>query len=203
MQHVVAMFGATFLVPLITGFPPTTTILFSGVGTLVFLVVTRNKIPSYLGSSFAFISPVIASMGADKNMGLALSGIVAAGLLLFVIGLIVNQIGHAVDQPPHAAGRDRLDRGPDRFEPRAGGGQERRQQLGLLAPDDAGHSRDRGDLERVPRTHFDFRRRPCELDHRRHHRRPRSEIDRGAARRGRGSVCRRSPIRPSRSGRSC
>ena len=94
MQHVVAMFGATFLVPLITGFPPTTTILFSGVGTLVFLLVTRNKIPSYLGSSFAFISPVIASMGADKNMGLALSGIFAAGLLLFVIGLIVNQVGH-------------------------------------------------------------------------------------------------------------
>jgi uracil-xanthine permease len=94
MQHVLAMFGATFLVPLITGFPPTTTILFSGVGTLVFLLVTRNKIPSYLGSSFAFISPVIASMGADKNMGLALSGIFAAGLLLFVIGLIVNQVGH-------------------------------------------------------------------------------------------------------------
>ncbi len=42
MQHVVAMFGATFLVPLITGFPPTTTILFSGIGTLLFLVVTRN-----------------------------------------------------------------------------------------------------------------------------------------------------------------
>jgi len=72
MQHVIAMFGATFLVPLITGFPPTTTILFSGIGTLVFLVVTRNKIPSYLGSSFAFISPLIASMGADKNIGLAL-----------------------------------------------------------------------------------------------------------------------------------
>ena len=94
MQHVLAMFGATFLVPLITGFPPTTTILFSGIGTLLFLLVTRNKIPSYLGSSFAFISPVIASMGADKNMGLALSGIFAAGLLLFVIGLIVNQVGH-------------------------------------------------------------------------------------------------------------
>ncbi|MGD0761938.1 MAG: solute carrier family 23 protein [Roseiarcus sp.] len=94
MQHVIAMFGATFLVPLITGFPPTTTILFSGIGTLVFLVVTRNKIPSYLGSSFAFISPVIASMGADKNIGLALTGIFAAGCLLFLIGLIVNQVGH-------------------------------------------------------------------------------------------------------------
>jgi uracil-xanthine permease len=94
MQHVVAMFGATFLVPLITHMPPTTTIFFSGVGTIAFLIVTRNKVPSYLGSSFAFISPVIASMGADKNIGLALGGIFAAGLLLFLIGLLVNKIGH-------------------------------------------------------------------------------------------------------------
>lgn len=94
MQHVVAMFGATFLVPLLTGFPPTTTIFFSGVGTLVFLIVTKNKIPSYLGSSFAFISPVIAAMGAGKNIGLALGGIVAVGALLFAIGLLVNKVGH-------------------------------------------------------------------------------------------------------------
>ena len=95
MQHVIAMFGATFLVPLITGFPPTTTILFSGIGTIVFLLVTGNKIPSYLGSSFAFISPVIASMGAGKNIGLALGGIVAAGFILFLVGLLVNKVGHA------------------------------------------------------------------------------------------------------------
>src|SRR5215204_3456912 len=61
MQHVVAMFGATFLVPVLTGFPPATTILFSGIGTLLFLVITRNRVPSYLGSSFAFIAPVIAA----------------------------------------------------------------------------------------------------------------------------------------------
>ncbi|MDQ2081143.1 solute carrier family 23 protein [Xanthobacteraceae bacterium Astr-EGSB] len=95
MQHVIAMFGATFLVPLLTGFPPTTTVFFSGVGTIIFLIVTRNKIPSYLGSSFAFIAPVIASMGVDKNIGLALGGIVAAGLMLFLVGLVVNRIGHA------------------------------------------------------------------------------------------------------------
>lgn len=93
MQHIIAMFGATFLVPLLTGFPPATTILFSGVGTLVFLLVTRNKIPSYLGSSFAFISPVIAAMGMQKNIGLALGGIVVAGVALVLIGLIVNQVG--------------------------------------------------------------------------------------------------------------
>lgn len=96
MQHIVAMFGATFLVPLLTGFPPTTTIFFSGVGTLVFLLLTRNKIPSYLGSSFAFISPVIASMGAaGGNIPLALGGIVVAGFVLFLVGLVVEYAGHA------------------------------------------------------------------------------------------------------------
>ncbi|PID31040.1 nitrate reductase [Candidatus Saccharibacteria bacterium] len=93
MQHIVAMFGATFLVPLLTGFPPTTTIFFSGVGTLIFLIITRNKIPSYLGSSFAFISPVIAAK-TGGGMGAALAGIVAVGFLLFAIGLVVSRVGH-------------------------------------------------------------------------------------------------------------
>ena len=60
-QHVVAMFGATFLVPVLTGFPVSTTLLFSGVGTLLFLLVTKNRLPSYLGSSFAFIAPITAA----------------------------------------------------------------------------------------------------------------------------------------------
>ena len=64
-QHVIAMFGATFLVPVITGFPPSTTLLFSGIGTLLFLTITRNRVPSYLGSSFAFIAPITASTQAD------------------------------------------------------------------------------------------------------------------------------------------
>ena len=63
-QHVVAMFGATFLVPVLTGFPPSTTLLFSGVGTVLFLLVTRNRLPSYLGSSFAFIVPIVAATKA-------------------------------------------------------------------------------------------------------------------------------------------
>jgi uracil-xanthine permease len=92
MQHVVAMFGATFLVPLLTGFPPTTTIFFSGVGTLLFLLVTRNKLPSYLGSSFAFISPVIAAE-AHGGMAVALGGILVAGAVLALIGLLVNYLG--------------------------------------------------------------------------------------------------------------
>jgi len=92
MQHVVAMFGATFLVPLLTGFPPTTTIFFSGLGTLLFLLVTRNKVPSYLGSSFAFISPVVAAK-AHGGMAAALGGILVTGAVLALVGLLVNRVG--------------------------------------------------------------------------------------------------------------
>jgi uracil-xanthine permease len=91
-QHVVAMFGATFLVPLLTGFPPSTTLFFSGIGTLLFLVITRNKLPSYLGSSFAFIAPITAAT-ATAGMGSALFGILAVGALLAVIGVVVQLTG--------------------------------------------------------------------------------------------------------------
>ena len=93
LQHIAAMFGATFLVPIITGFPPTTTLFFSGIGTLLFLLITGNKLPSYLGSSFAFLGPIAAAMGADKNMGLALGGIVATGVILAVVGAVVHAAG--------------------------------------------------------------------------------------------------------------
>ncbi len=97
MQHVIAMFGATFLVPVLTGFPPTATIFFSGVGTLIFIAMTvgrgqRLGLPSYTGSSFAFISPVIAAKSGG-GISAALCGIVAAGLVLFVIGLLVDRFG--------------------------------------------------------------------------------------------------------------
>ncbi|KAA9134590.1 uracil-xanthine permease family protein [Microbacterium caowuchunii] len=105
-QHVVAMFGATFLVPTITGFPVSTTLLFSGIGTLLFLLVTKNKLPSYLGSSFAFIAPVTAAT-ATAGMGSALAGIVAVGILLALIGVIVQVSGLGwIDKlmPPVVAG---------------------------------------------------------------------------------------------------
>ncbi len=94
LQHIAAMFGATFLVPIITGFPPTTTLFFSGIGTLLFLAITRNKVPSYLGSSFAFLGPIGAAM-ADKSAGMAgaLGGIVFTGVVLAVVGLIVKAAG--------------------------------------------------------------------------------------------------------------
>ena len=92
LQHVVAMFGATFLVPVLTGFPPSTTIFFSGIGTLLFLLLTRNRLPSYLGSSFAFIAPVLAAK-SDGGIPEALGGIVAAGVLLALVGLLVQAVG--------------------------------------------------------------------------------------------------------------
>src|SRR6201747_1176403 len=68
-QHVVAMFGATFLVPVLTGFPPATTLLFSGIGTVLFLVITGNRLPSYLGSSFSVIAPVTAAVASNGKIG--------------------------------------------------------------------------------------------------------------------------------------
>ena len=92
LQHIAAMFGATFLVPIITGFPPTTTLFFSGIGTLIFLALTQNKVPSYLGSSFAFLAPIAAAK-TSGGMGAALGGVVVTGVILAVVGLIVRQAG--------------------------------------------------------------------------------------------------------------
>ena len=91
-QHVVAMFGATFLVPLLTGFPPATTLLFSGIGTILFLIITAGKVPSYLGSSFAFIAPITAATN-QHGPGGALGGIIMAGFALFLIGLAAQLAG--------------------------------------------------------------------------------------------------------------
>ena len=92
IQHIAAMFGATFLVPIITGLPPSTTLFFSGIGTILFLIITKNRVPSYLGSSFAFLAPIAAAQ-ASGGMAVALGGVVATGVLLAVIGLIVNAVG--------------------------------------------------------------------------------------------------------------
>ncbi|RVW03936.1 uracil-xanthine permease family protein [Rhodococcus xishaensis] len=94
MQHVIAMFGATLLVPTITGFPVTTTLLFSGIGTALFLVITRGRIPSYLGSSFAFIAPLSASAG--EGPAAQLGGVVAAGVVLMLVGALVKAVGARV-----------------------------------------------------------------------------------------------------------
>lgn len=94
MQHVVAMFGATLLVPTITGFPVNTTLLFSGIGTIIFLLITRNKLPSYLGSSFAFIAPLTATQA--QGIGVQIGGVVVAGLALVAVGVLVKLAGRKV-----------------------------------------------------------------------------------------------------------
>jgi putative pyrimidine permease RutG len=100
MQHVVAMFGATVIAPLIMGFDPNVAILMSGIGTLIFFVVVGGRVPSYLGSSFAFIGSVVAvtgyvGQGANVALPVALGGIIVCGLLYALIGLVVMAIGTA------------------------------------------------------------------------------------------------------------
>jgi putative pyrimidine permease RutG len=100
IQHVVAMFGATVLAPLLMGFDPNVAILFSGIGTLIFFAAVGGRVPSYLGSSFSFIAVVIAATayagsGPNANIALALGGIVAAGALYTLIGLVVMKVGYA------------------------------------------------------------------------------------------------------------
>ena len=105
-QHVVAMFGSTALVPVLTGFPVSTTLLFAGIGTLLFCLITRNRVPSFTGSSFAFIAPVIAAK-ADGGIPAALGGILSAGVALFLVGLVIDRVGYRVVEfllPPVVTG---------------------------------------------------------------------------------------------------
>jgi len=98
VQHLIAMFGATVLAPILMGFDPNVAVLMSGIGTLIFFFMTGGKVPSYLGSSFAFIGVVIAASGyagpgPNANLGVALGGIIACGALYFLIGLVVQAVG--------------------------------------------------------------------------------------------------------------
>ncbi|WP_300656001.1 solute carrier family 23 protein [Hydrogenophaga sp.] len=98
VQHVIAMFGATVLAPLLMGFNPNVAILMSGIGTLIFFFITGGKVPSYLGSSFAFIGVVIAASGyagpgPNANLGVALGGIIICGLVYTLIGFLVQATG--------------------------------------------------------------------------------------------------------------
>lgn len=102
LQHVMAMFGSTVLVPALTGFPPTAALFFSGVGTLLFLVITKGRVPSYLGSSFAFIAPMVAATSMH-SIAVASGGILVTGAALAIVGFIVHKAGtawiHAVMPP--------------------------------------------------------------------------------------------------------
>ena len=92
IQHMMSMFGSTVLVPVLTGLNPNVAIMCSGIGTICYLLVTRNKIPSYLGSSFAFISPILA-VGATQGLDAAMSGVVVAGLVFLAVAGIIRLVG--------------------------------------------------------------------------------------------------------------
>lgn len=98
VQHAVAMFGATVLMPLLMGLDPNLSILMSGIGTLLFFLVTGGRVPSYLGSSAAFVGVVIAvtgfnGQGLNPHLSIALGGIIACGVIYTAIGFIVMRAG--------------------------------------------------------------------------------------------------------------
>ncbi len=96
IQHLFAMFGATVLVPILTGLNPSLALFSSGLGTLLFQYITRGQVPAYLGSSFAYIAPIVAvqtTLGDDDWMGAALGAIIAVGLVYALIALIVARTG--------------------------------------------------------------------------------------------------------------
>ena len=98
IQHVIAMFGSTVLAPILMGFDPNMAVFMSGIGTLIFFLITGGRVPSYLGSSFAFIGVVIAATayagkGPNGNIGVALGGIIACGAVYTLVGVIVQLVG--------------------------------------------------------------------------------------------------------------
>lgn len=94
VQHVIAMFGGTVLAPILMGFDPQITLLFSGIGTLLFIVITGLKVPSYLGSSFAFIGPILAITGGHASrIPYALCGVAGAAVLYALAAITTMRWG--------------------------------------------------------------------------------------------------------------
>lgn len=106
-QHLFAMFGSTVLVPILFGVDPATILLMNGFGTILYIFITKGKIPAYLGSSFAFISPVTLVLTQGGGYGAALGGFFVVGLVLTLVGVIVKYAGTSwidVIFPPAAMG---------------------------------------------------------------------------------------------------
>ncbi|SUG19036.1 uracil permease [Salmonella enterica subsp. arizonae] len=91
LQHLFAMFGATVLVPVLFHINPATVLLFNGIGTLLYLFICKGKIPAYLGSSFAFISPVLLLLPLGYEV--ALGGFIMCGVLFCLVSFIVKKAG--------------------------------------------------------------------------------------------------------------
>jgi Xanthine/uracil permeases len=91
-QHLFAMFGATVLVPFLTGLPVSAALIASGIGTLLYILITKGQIPAYLGSSFAFILPITIALGAN-SLGEVLTALFFSGVLYVIIGLVIRLAG--------------------------------------------------------------------------------------------------------------
>jgi len=108
IQHTFAMFSASILVPWLVGINPSIVLLMNGIGTLLFILITKGKAPAYLGSSFAFLSPIFIII-ANKNLGYqyALGGFIVSGIIFCVIALLIKFVGTKwidVVLPPAAMG---------------------------------------------------------------------------------------------------
>ncbi len=96
LQHTIAMFGATVLVPLLTGLNPSVALLAAGVGTLMFHLVTKQMVPVFLGSSFAFISVIVTSTERGYSWASIGAGIMGAGVIYLAMSIVVTFVGHDV-----------------------------------------------------------------------------------------------------------
>ena len=92
LQHLFAMFGSTVLVPILFHVNPATVLLFNGIGTLFYLILCKGKIPAYLGSSFAFLSPVFLVL-SEYSYEAALGGFIVVGIVFCIVSFIVHTIG--------------------------------------------------------------------------------------------------------------
>jgi len=107
LQHVFAMFGATVLVPFLTGLSPSVALLSSGIGTIIFLLLTKSRVPAYLGSSFAYIATLTIFVHDQHNPSAAMGGVLAVGIVYVIIFLLMAAFGtrwiHKI-VPPIVAG---------------------------------------------------------------------------------------------------
>ena len=96
IQHVFAMFGATILVPILTGFPVSVALFASGIGTLIYTFCTKGKVPVYLGSSFAYITAVVLAVDAmGGNISAAQTGLMLVGLVYVIVAIVIKFVGKA------------------------------------------------------------------------------------------------------------
>src|SRR5690606_13166156 len=95
-QHVVAMFGATFVFPIVMGLNPQLAVMMSGVATILFLLIVKGKVPSYLGTSASFVGAVAAIRAQEGTSQQVTGAILVAGVILAIVGLIIHFVGARV-----------------------------------------------------------------------------------------------------------